>query len=86
MKRSPRFRHTRESGYPDPSSTWIPFFNGMTDSVHHLDSRLRGNDDSSRGPMEFHPFSQSVDERKVMNYFVVKSELHIKLEGLWRYM
>ena len=42
-------RHTRESGYPDPSFTWIPFFNGMTDSVRHLDSRVRGNDESRRG-------------------------------------
>jgi len=49
-------RHTRESGYPDPSSAWIPFFNGMTDAVRHLDSRpsallrtgVLGNDESRR--------------------------------------
>ena len=29
-------RHSRENGNPGPSSTWIPFFNGMTDNVRHL--------------------------------------------------
>ncbi len=64
-------RHTRESGYPDPSSTWIPFFNGMTDSVRHLDSRVRGNDEL-RGILfwECQPFSCSVGERKLMKHFV----------------
>ena len=37
--------------YPDPSSTWIPFFNGMTDAVRHLDFRVRGNDEN--GKVEF---------------------------------
>lgn len=45
-------RHAGAGRHPDPSSTWIPFFNGMTDSVRHLDSRVRGNDASSRPPME----------------------------------
>jgi hypothetical protein len=72
MKMSPGFRHTRESGYPGPSSPWIPFFNGMTDAVRHLDSRVRGNDASSRPPRrESHPFSFSVDERKLIKHFVV---------------
>ncbi len=39
-----------------PISAWIPsriavrdkLFNGMTDHVRHLDSRVRGNDESSR--------------------------------------
>ena len=34
----PDLRHAGEGRHPDPSSTWIPFFNGMTDSVRHLDS------------------------------------------------
>jgi hypothetical protein len=34
-----RFRHSRGNGNPDPPSTWIPFSNGMTDDVRHLDSR-----------------------------------------------
>jgi hypothetical protein len=42
-------RHAGAGRHPDPSSTWIPFFNGMTDSVPHLDSRVRGNDESRRG-------------------------------------
>ncbi len=29
---------------PHPSSTWIPFFNGMTDAVRHLDAGLRRYD------------------------------------------
>jgi hypothetical protein len=48
----PGFRHAGAGRHPDPSSTWIPFFNGMTDSVCHLDSRVRGNDASSRPPIE----------------------------------
>ena len=44
----PGFRHAGAGRHPDPSSTWIPFFNGMTDSVCHLDSRVRGNDESRR--------------------------------------
>ena len=40
----PGLRHTGAGRHPDPSSTWIPFFNGMTDAVRHLDSRVRGND------------------------------------------
>ncbi len=55
-KEPQEFRHTRESGYPDPTSAWIPFFNGMTDSVRHLNSRVRGNDESRR---EQEPFSCS---------------------------
>jgi hypothetical protein len=34
-KRRCIFRHSRENGNPDPS-TWIPFFNSMTDTVRHL--------------------------------------------------
>ena len=45
-------RHAGAGRHPDPSSTWIPFFNGMTNSVRHLDSRVRGNDASSRALME----------------------------------
>ena len=47
----PGLRHTREGRHP----TLIHLdavSNGMTDSVHHLDSRVRGNDASSRPPME----------------------------------
>jgi hypothetical protein len=51
-------RHTGAGRHPDPSSTWIPFFNGMTNSVRHLDSGpsallrtgMHGNDES-RGSM-----------------------------------
>ena len=50
----PEFRHTRESGYPGLISAGR--FNGMTDSVRHLDSRVRGNDESRR---EQEPFSCS---------------------------
>ena len=45
----PGLRYAGAGRHPDPSSTWIPFFNGMTDSVRHLDSRVRGNDESSTG-------------------------------------
>jgi hypothetical protein len=38
----PGFRHAGAGRHPDPSSTWIPFFNGMTDSVRHLDSACAG--------------------------------------------
>jgi hypothetical protein len=38
-------RHSGAGRNPDPSSTWTPFFNGMTDSVRHLDSRFHGNDE-----------------------------------------
>jgi hypothetical protein len=38
----PGLRHAGAGRHPDPSSTWIPFFNGMTDSVRHLDSACSG--------------------------------------------
>jgi len=49
MVEIPRFRrrefcHAGAGWHPDPSSTWIPFFNGMTDIARHLDSRFRGKD------------------------------------------
>ena len=31
-----------------PTSAWIPFFNDMTDTVRHLDSRFHGNDGSAK--------------------------------------
>jgi hypothetical protein len=39
--------------------TWIPFSNGMTDAVRHLDSRVRGNDEPrecqrNRNSLRFH--------------------------------
>jgi hypothetical protein len=43
----PGLCHAGAGRHPDPSSTWIPFFNGMTDTVRHLDSRCHGNDGNS---------------------------------------
>jgi hypothetical protein len=67
----PGLRHAGTGRHPDPSSTWIPFFNGITDSVRHLGcpTRLRGNDESRRGSMfwECQPFSCSFSERKLMD-------------------
>jgi hypothetical protein len=60
MNMSPGFRLTRESGYP---GNW---------AQANLDSRVRGNDASSRLPMEGFP---SMGVRKIMIHFVVRSHL-----------
>ena len=36
MQRPHGRTHSGARGNPDPTSTWIPFFNGMTDTVRHL--------------------------------------------------
>ena len=38
-----------QAGIQTPSSAWIPFSNGMTDAVRHLNSRVRRNDDMNTG-------------------------------------
>ena len=43
---SRRFRHPGENRGPAPMS-WIPFSNGMTDAVRHLDAGVRRHDELS---------------------------------------
>ena len=35
-ERSCLIRHSRDNGNPDPTSTWIPFINGMRDTAHRF--------------------------------------------------
>ncbi|MGZ8531851.1 MAG: hypothetical protein ACXW6J_14720, partial [Candidatus Binatia bacterium] len=59
--------HAGAGRHPDPSSTWIPFFNGMTDSVRHLDSACAGMTNQADRPWsDSQTFSFSMGVHKIM--------------------
>jgi hypothetical protein len=52
-----RFHHAVKTGV-QPPITWIPFSNGMTDAVRHLDAGMRRHDELSLllKARDFQPF------------------------------